>query len=226
MLRNKHAENSWTRDATIQRHRAMTLAGPHYPFALNCRSWKGPDEPKRPFKRHQSVSLISSVSIFDLFRFCMRRSAFLQPARHVLLATRVLSRRSENAGSLNRTLLKPEDSPGGQGKLQADASNDCTHQKNCRHQKRSVRYVSRNPETDIVSLPWRRGRASGAGPGGRANHRAGGPRHSGGRLRLLLLHHVDGRVPQAIHQRGTGQGIWQRPDEHVRQRARISTSRF
>ena len=52
----------------------------------------------------------------------------------------------------------------------------------------------KNPEADIVSLPWRDDCARGVGPSGGADHRAGGARHCGGRLRLFLLHHVDGRV--------------------------------
>ena len=79
---------------------------------------------------------------------------------------------------------------------------------------------------DIVSLPWRGGSTRGAGAIGRAHHRTGGARHRGGRLCLLLPHHVDGHLPQAIHQRRTRQGFLQGPDEHVRQRARISAGRF
>ena len=89
-----------------------------------------------------------------------------------------------------------------------------------------VRHVSRNSDTDIVSLPWRGGRPGGASAIGRAHHRTGGARHRGRRLCLFLLHHVDGRFPQAIHQRRTRQGSLQGPDEHVRQRARIPAGRF
>ncbi len=92
------------------------------------------------------------------------------------------------------------------------------------HPKRSVRHVPRNPEADIVSLLWCGSYARGTGSGhGVDYHRTGGARYRGGCLRLLLLHHVDGRVPEAIHQR---HNRFQRPDEHVRQRARIPTSKF
>jgi hypothetical protein len=52
----------------------------------------------------------------------------MQPAMHPLLqAIRDRSRGRENASSsFSRTLRKLEDSTGGQGKTNADASNDCT----------------------------------------------------------------------------------------------------
>src|SRR6185295_57829 len=90
---------------------------------------------------------------------------------------------------------KPEeDSDGGQGELNEAANNDCKINKS----EEEVRHVSRNPEADIDSRPWRGGSARGAGPGGGAHHRTGSARHRGGRLRVLLLHHVDGYIPQAI----------------------------
>ena len=78
-----------------------------------------------------------------------------------------------------------------------------------------------NPEADVMSLPLRGGHAHGARPRcGVDNHRTRGARYRGGRLCLLLPHHVDGRVPEAIHQR---HNRFQGSDEHVRQRARVST---
>ena len=88
-----------------------------------------------------------------------------------------------------------EDSDGGQGELNE------SRKLKINKSEEEVRHVSRNSATDIVSLPWRGGSTRGAGPIGGADHRTGGARHRGRRLCLLLLHHVDGHVPQAIHQR-------------------------
>src|SRR6267378_7661286 len=94
----------------------------------------------------------------------------------------------------------------------------------CTHRKRSVRHVPRNPEADIVSLPWRGSCARGARPRYSAgNHRTGSARYRGRCLRLFLLPDVDGRVPKAIHQ---WHNRLQRSDEHVRQRARIPAGKF
>ena len=82
---------------------------------------------------------------------------------------------------------------------------------------------SRNPATNIVSLPWCGGSTRRTGPIDDADHRTGGARHRGRRLRVLLLHHVDGYIPQAIYQR---HHRFQGADEHVRQRARIPAGRF
>ncbi len=137
----------------------------------------------------------------------MRR--FMQLALYVLLqAIRDLSRHCDNASKSFDLFCR---------------RNGCQAYHN---QKRSVRHVTRSSNTDIVSLPWRSGCARGAGPGGGANHRAGGARDRSGRLCLLLLHHVDGRVPQAIYKRRTRQGSLQGSDEHVRQRARIPAGRL
>jgi hypothetical protein len=85
-------------------------------------------KPKRPFKRHQSVSLKTFTFIIDPasilhapFGFFANGEACFSYRKHAFSRAG-----SENAGSLNS---KPEDSPGGQGKLSADAGNDCTHQK-------------------------------------------------------------------------------------------------
>ena len=100
------------------------------------------------------------------------------------------------AETFNVQTLERDHSDGKQGEL-----NEVANQRSP-NQKRRIRHVSRNSDADNFSLPRCGGRACRAGAGRcTGHHRTRGACHRGGRLRLLLLAHVDGRLEKAIHQR-------------------------
>ena len=173
------SESSWS--TTVRRvtvhGMTMAMAGPHCPLVLNVPAAGS----RRALAATSRVYTSARIAADRRVRFCNAMHATVTAGQRLCAARQ-------------RANLKPKPQESSRSSRPQQAQN-CTSEEESSDMFRGILKLTLCLCLGAAVAP------AALAQGGSANHRAGGARDRGGRLRLLLLPHVDGHVPQAIHQR-------------------------